>query len=151
MLTTRTNRRLSGLIATIACLTALLALPAVSQAQDRDCPSFSTQPEAQAFFDSQGSGDPHNLDSDNDGVACENLPGGTASQTSVVTQADCDAGRVQRNGRTLTREECQRLIGQRVNLADTGLEAWIFAAAGGLCLLAAVGLRRRRPHPQRPA
>ena len=68
----------------------------------------------------------------------------TGSGTSTVTQADCDAGRIQRHGRTLTRAECQKLIGQRVNLAQTGFEAWMFAAAGGLCLLAGFGLRRRR-------
>ena len=30
--------------------------------------------EARAFFDSQGPGDPHELDSDGDGIACESLP-----------------------------------------------------------------------------
>jgi hypothetical protein len=65
--------------------------------------------------------------------------------TSVVTQADCDARRIRRGGRTLTREECQRLIGQRVSLASTGFEAWMFAAAGSVCLLIAIGLRRSRP------
>lgn len=146
MTTKRTNRRLSGLIATICCLAALLALPAAGHAQDRDCSDFSTQAEAQAVLN-QDRSDPHGLDADDDGVACENLRRG--SQASVVTQADCDAGRVQRGGRTLTREECERLIGQRVNLANTGLEAWMFGAAGGLCLLAAMGLRRRRPQTHR--
>ncbi len=44
---------------------------------DANCSAFSTQPEAQAFFLSQNGGnltkDPHGLDSDNDGLACENL------------------------------------------------------------------------------
>lgn len=71
--------------------------------------------------------------------------------TSVITQADCDAGRIRRGGRTLTRAECQRLIGQRVNLANTGFEAWMFAGAGSLCLLLAVGLRRTRPRGGRAA
>jgi hypothetical protein len=43
---------------------------------DRDCPDFSTQPEAQAFFEAAGPGDPHQLDADNDGIACEDLPPG---------------------------------------------------------------------------
>ena len=138
-----------GLIAAVCCLVALLALPSASVAQGRDCPDFSTQPEAQAVLEADPS-DPNNLDDDNDGIACEDLPGGTSTaDRSVVTQADCDAGRVQRNGRTLSRSECQRLIGQRVNLADTGLDAWIFGVAGGTCLLAAIGLRRRRPQSSR--
>jgi Excalibur calcium-binding domain len=45
---------------------------------DRDCSDFSTQPEAQQFFLAQGgpASDPHRLDGDNDGIACESLPGG---------------------------------------------------------------------------
>ncbi len=43
---------------------------------DYDCSDFSTQDEAQTFFESEGgpSDDPHNLDRDGDGVACESLP-----------------------------------------------------------------------------
>lgn len=43
---------------------------------DYDCPDFSTQKEAQTFFESNGgpSSDPHKLDQDKDGVACEALP-----------------------------------------------------------------------------
>jgi hypothetical protein len=92
-----------------------MAAPSAGFAQDRDCPSFSTQAEAQAFFNAQGAGDPHTLDADNDGIACETLPGG----------------------------------GSRVRLADTGLEAWIFAAAGLVCIAGAVGLRRWQPRGAR--
>lgn len=44
--------------------------------EDKDCSDFVTQAEAQSFFLSQGgpSNDPHRLDSDGDGVACESLP-----------------------------------------------------------------------------
>lgn len=43
---------------------------------DKDCSDFSTQSEAQVFFISQGGpgSDPHRLDRDRDGVACETLP-----------------------------------------------------------------------------
>ena len=41
---------------------------------DRDCGEFSSQSEAQAFYEAAGGGDPHRLDGDNDGVACESLP-----------------------------------------------------------------------------
>ena len=47
-----------------------------SVANDRDCSDFSTQKEAQAFFELNGGlgRDPHKLDQDKDGVACETLP-----------------------------------------------------------------------------
>lgn len=41
---------------------------------DRDCGDFDTQEEAQRFFDRAGPGDPHRLDADGDGRACEGLP-----------------------------------------------------------------------------
>jgi endonuclease YncB( thermonuclease family) len=46
------------------------------QVADRDCSDFDTQPEAQRFFERADPGDPHRLDGDGDGVACESLPGG---------------------------------------------------------------------------
>lgn len=41
---------------------------------DYDCSNFSTQQEAQEFYISHGTNDPHLLDEDNDGKACELLP-----------------------------------------------------------------------------
>ena len=43
---------------------------------DRDCNDFETQAEAQSFFIAAGgpASDPHRLDRDGDGVACESLP-----------------------------------------------------------------------------
>ncbi len=40
---------------------------------DLDCSNFSSQTEAQRFFRDSGPGDPHDLDGDNDGRACEAL------------------------------------------------------------------------------
>lgn len=50
--------------------------PVLGVSQDRDCSDFKTQEEAQQFFLSQGGPqkDPHRLDRDGDGVACESLP-----------------------------------------------------------------------------
>jgi competence protein ComEC len=44
--------------------------------RDRDCGSFQTHAEAQAFFLAAGGPehDPHRLDGDDDGIACESLP-----------------------------------------------------------------------------
>lgn len=46
------------------------------QGPDRDCSDFKTQKEAQAFYEAAGGPekDPHRLDLDKDGVACESLP-----------------------------------------------------------------------------
>ena len=43
---------------------------------DRDCGDFSTQAEAQAFYEAAGgpASDPHRLDGEGDGTACESLP-----------------------------------------------------------------------------
>ena len=43
---------------------------------DKDCSDFATHAQAQAFFTSQGGpgSDPHRLDADGDGIACEALP-----------------------------------------------------------------------------
>ncbi len=52
----------------------LLASTAAVFAQgDLDCKDFSSWREAQAFYESQGPGDPHDLDRDRDGIACESL------------------------------------------------------------------------------
>ena len=42
---------------------------------DRDCGDFGSQAEAQRFFIANGgpSSDPHKLDRDNDGIACESI------------------------------------------------------------------------------
>lgn len=42
---------------------------------DKDCKDFSTQAEAQRFFEEQGGPDKdsHNLDRDGDGIVCESL------------------------------------------------------------------------------
>ena len=53
--------------------------PSDDEFQDRNCGDFDTWQEAQDFFLSQGgpSQDPHRLDGDKNGVACESLPGWT--------------------------------------------------------------------------
>lgn len=41
--------------------------------EDNDCGDFGSQAEAQAFFEAAGPGDPHRLDGEGDGTACESL------------------------------------------------------------------------------
>ncbi len=50
--------------------------PGETSTQDRDCSDFDTQPGAQRFYEANKPGDPHGLDGNNDGEACESLPGG---------------------------------------------------------------------------
>ena len=45
-----------------------------SPRRDRDCDEFATKGEAQALYEKAGPGDPHRLDGDGDGRACESLP-----------------------------------------------------------------------------
>lgn len=73
----RSRKALLGL----GLLTVLgaLAAPGAATARDYDCADFATQEEAQEYL---LPGDPYNLDGDNDGVACEDLPHGGETTTS---------------------------------------------------------------------
>ena len=57
----------------------------IATSADKNCSDFSTQQEAQQYFDSHG-GSPSNnvdgLDADHDGVACESLPSGGGGNTT---------------------------------------------------------------------
>lgn len=63
-----------GLIAVLA----FLAVPSSASARDYDCADFASQEEAQEYL---LPGDPYNLDGDDDGVACEDLPHGRMEET----------------------------------------------------------------------
>lgn len=58
------------------CLGVLVSLPAGAGAfRDRDCSDFKNRAEAQSFFKKHNPReDPHGLDADGDGKACESLP-----------------------------------------------------------------------------
>ena len=68
--------------------------PTATPEPDRDCSDFDAWQAAQDFFLSAGGpgSDPHSLDGDGDGVACEDLPGApeptaTPSATPTATQS----------------------------------------------------------------
>ena len=64
---------------------SLPAAPTTTPFVDRNCSDFPTQAEAQTFFENNGANDPHVLDLDNDGVACEcNVGGGGWAWCPVV-------------------------------------------------------------------
>lgn len=71
--------RVQGLNMWSGLMPAATELPSPTQTQtngDKDCKDFGTHAQAQAFFESLGGPgvDPHRLDGDGDGRACESLP-----------------------------------------------------------------------------
>ncbi len=94
----------------------LLAFVATdATAADKDCADFANQKKAQEFFDKQGPGDPHRLDADGDGIACEDNPcpcagsgggggnggkGDKSQRARVVSVTDGDTVKVKLKGRT---------------------------------------------------
>jgi hypothetical protein len=58
----------------VLALAITLAAATPAAAQDRDCADFDSQAEAQDFFEHAGPGDPHRLDADDDGRACDIYP-----------------------------------------------------------------------------
>ena len=102
----RTSVRRAALATAAAGIVVLIAgAPAWAQSPTptgrRDCSDFSTQADAQRFFEDNGgpASDPFNLDVDNDGRACEGLPGGTAaSPTPGATTSPTAAPTATPNG-----------------------------------------------------
>jgi hypothetical protein len=113
----RPRRLILAFGALVALLLACLAVPALAQAQDQNCPDFDTQEEAQEAL---SPGDPDGLDRDSDGVACENLPSGTAS-----------AG-----GNDDGNDQSQ--------LSQTGFDAWLVALLGAMFVAGGLLVRLRR-------
>ncbi|MFL5901402.1 MAG: excalibur calcium-binding domain-containing protein [Solirubrobacterales bacterium] len=67
--------RLAGAVLTAALLALAIAAQPAAAFRDRDCADFSTQAQAQRFFKRHHPRlDPHRLDADHDGLACEDLP-----------------------------------------------------------------------------
>lgn len=67
---------------------------------DLNCPDFASQQEAQDFFEAQGgpAEDPHNLDADNDGQACEDSDFGGGGGGTDVGGAGADDGATPKGG-----------------------------------------------------
>ena len=55
-----------------------------------NCSDFDTWQQAQSFFESEGgpSSDPHNLDGNDDGVACQSLPGAPGSKSTSKSSSN---------------------------------------------------------------
>lgn len=82
-------------------LSTWVQLPASARV-DRDCGDFPSQAAAQNFFNNAGPGDPHGLDADNNGVACESNPcpcigrGNPGGQTSGTNNHQDQGPRIYR-------------------------------------------------------
>jgi hypothetical protein len=67
--------RIRATLAALAAVVALAATAAPASAADKDCSDFSSWRAAQKFYKKHGGPqrDPHRLDGDDDGIACESL------------------------------------------------------------------------------
>lgn len=73
------------------------------------------------------------------------------AQQGTITAQACAQGRIHdQSGAPIPRARCDSLIGQPIELASTGFDAWILAAVGAACIGAALLLRRgvRAPAPR---
>jgi Spy/CpxP family protein refolding chaperone len=61
--------------AAVAAMVSLAFAAAPASAADKDCADFKTWQQAQKFYKKHGGPkyDPHRLDADHDGIACEDL------------------------------------------------------------------------------
>lgn len=64
------KRTIRGLVPVVILI--VFGAPTFAQ-RDMDCSDFRSWREAQQFYEESGPGDPHRLDADNDGIACESL------------------------------------------------------------------------------
>jgi Excalibur calcium-binding domain len=83
----------------LVILAACFAYKAAAQ-DTLNCSDFTFQEDAQAEFDRDPS-DPNNLDADNDGIACEDLPSrGNGTTTTTGTTGTSTTGTTGTTGRT---------------------------------------------------
>jgi Excalibur calcium-binding domain len=88
-LRSRRGRVLPVVFTALWVFTLIFAAPAFAQEDQFDCASFGSQEAAQAELERDPS-DPSNLDADDDGIACEELSGGTEGSQDTLTGADLD-------------------------------------------------------------
>jgi hypothetical protein len=123
--------------AVLAVAWLLIVGPAAAAQQDLDCADL-TYEEAQAEL-SRDPSDPHDLDRDNDGEACDESPraGAAAGQTNTVAGSETDAGRTPAGG---VETGAGGTAAQDSGLSSGG---W-FAVAGAAALTTAAAAGRRR-------
>lgn len=77
----------AGLLAAVSAAVVAAGAGSAAAQEDKDCSDFSTQEEAQKYFESRGGPeqDPDMLDPDHDGKACEGLPSGSPAPAASPT------------------------------------------------------------------
>jgi len=69
------RHRLAVPLVGLSLVGAMATAPTAGAFIDRDCADFATHRQAQRFFNRHHPNrDPHRLDADHDGIACESLP-----------------------------------------------------------------------------
>ena len=114
------HQLLRALALALVALGLGLSAPAPASAViDRDCGDFASQAAAQNFFLNAGAGDPHRLDDDGDGVACESNPCPCVGRGSATPQPLANTGGTQAQAQQgpLTRRETGNVV--RVVDGDT--------------------------------
>ncbi|MYW70486.1 calcium-binding protein [Streptomyces sp. SID8379] len=114
---------------------ALVPTAGVAHAADKDCADFSSQAQAQAWFDTHP-GDPDRLDRDRDGQACEDYTGYPSTSDSSSTSSSDTASMPQGGVRTGSGGLAEPEEGSAAGLPIG------FGAAAVLAAGAAVALRR---------
>lgn len=124
-----------AILATAASFSMAATATALAQ-DDLNCSDFATQEDAQAEYDRDTS-DPHGLDRDKDGVACEDLPSeGTGDDDSTDAEGTD-------NGDVGQENQVEVVPQGAVDTGDgsTGNNDVIgYLAAGGLALVSVGGL-----------
>jgi len=115
-------------VLTVAALAFLFGGTAQA-ADDKNCSDFATQQEAQAYLASTP-GDPSNLDSDDDGIACETLTSGG------TTQAASEDGTTTGTTTQITRRPQGAIAAGDGSSSDGGSLRYV---VGGVALTAAGG------------
>ncbi|GAA2348354.1 excalibur calcium-binding domain-containing protein [Streptomyces kunmingensis] len=127
-------RLVSALLISAATGAVLVPATGTAYAADKDCADFSSQSQAQAWYDSHP-GNVDRLDRDNDTKACEDYTGYSSSDSpSSSASTDLPKGGVRAGSGGLAADG-----------TATGL-AIGFAAAGALAAGGVVVLRRRARH-----
>ncbi|OYD08561.1 excalibur calcium-binding domain-containing protein [Paludifilum halophilum] len=70
-------KKIAGIVSAFLLVFALAPVSAFASPADKNCSDFSAWEDAQRFYEENGgpAKDPHDLDRDNDGLACDTLAG----------------------------------------------------------------------------
>lgn len=104
-------------LAIVALGLGVSAQAPASAVVDRDCGDFASQAGAQSFYLQAGAGDPHRLDDDGDGVACESNPCPCTGRGNTAPQQFANAGTTHTQNGPVTYRETGNVV--RVTDGDT--------------------------------